>query len=78
MIKENTNLVHLQNIMNNHQSLDTLNKYFNNLGYKPNTIITIHKSNSGYFDKVEVKCALKKYAENFYIADNNTKYVLGD
>lgn len=78
MLMSDTNLVHLQNIMRNHQSLTTLDNYFKELDYKPNTIIIIHKSNSGYFDKVEVKCALKKYAENFYIADNNTKYVLGD
>lgn len=78
MIKENTNLVHLQNIMNNHQSLDTLNRYFNNLGYKPNTIITIHKSNSGYFDSKLVTTTLKDYADNFYIANNNSTYILGE
>ena len=78
MLNSETNLLHLQKIMINHQSLNTLNSYFENLGYKAKTIITIHKSNSGYFSASEVNFVLKKYADKLYIASNNTTYKLGE
>ena len=78
MLHSETDLVHLQNIMRNHQSLNTLNEYFENLGYKPKTIITIHKSNSGYFSSSETRFVLSKYADNLYIANNHKTYKLGD
>lgn len=76
MLNSETDLVHLQNIMRNHQSLNTLIDYFSNLGYKPKTIITIHKSNSGYFWSGDVKFELSKFADRLYIAHNHTTYKL--
>lgn len=78
LLSNDTNMTHLQNIMLNHQSLNTLKDYFDNLGYNPKTIITIHKSNSGYFSPSETKFVLSKYADNLYIADNNKTYLLGE
>lgn len=78
MIKSNTNLIHLQNIFDNHCSLDYLDNYIKSLNYKPKTLITIHKSNSGYFDSKLVTTTLKDYADNFYIANNNSTYILGE
>ena len=78
MLNAETNLTHLQNIMRNHQSLNTLQEYFDNLGYNPKTLITIHKSNSGYFERAEVQYVINQYADNAYIAKNHTTYKLGE
>ena len=78
MLKSDTNLTHLNNVLKNHQSLNTLDNYFQNLGYRPNTIITIHKSNTGYFNTSETLFVLRKYADNVFVAKNHTTYKLGE
>lgn len=78
MMLESTNILHMQSIFKNHHSLNSLKTYLESLNYLPKTVITIHKSNTGYFNSNEVYLELKKYAEKVYIAHNNTTYKLGD
>lgn len=77
MLDSSTNIAHLQSIFNYHHGLDSLVDYFNTLSYKPKTIITIHKSNSGLFDSNMVMAKIKDFADVVHIASNNTNYILG-
>lgn len=76
ILQDNNNLMHLGSIYRNHHSLESAVVYFENLDYKPKKIVTIHKSNSGLFDRKQVEKQLSQFAEEVQVANNNTEYVL--
>lgn len=76
ILRDSDNLIHLRSIFFNHNSLEETKEYFESLDYKPKKIITIHKSNSGLFNTNEVLETLKPYANEVYVAENNTKFIL--
>ena len=78
LLRDETNIIHLKSIFDNHHSLNSLENYCKDLKYKAKTIITIHKSNSGYFNSKDVLFVLKNYADNIYVANNHTTYKLGE
>ena len=77
MFLNDTNLAHLNSILKYHHSFNSLSEYLEDLGYNPKTIISIHKSNTGYFNEKEVRAMLKLHTPNAYVAKNNTTYILG-
>ena len=71
-----SNGLHLNGIYQNHHSLESAVEYFESLPYKPKKIVTIHKSNSGLHIDSEVKKELSRFANEIYIAEKNTKFIL--
>ncbi len=76
VLQNDSNWLHLSGIYKNHHSLESAVDYFEELDYKPKKIITIHKSNSGLFNKDIVIETLKRYCNDVEVANNNTEYVL--
>ena len=72
-----SNGLHLQGIYQNHHSLESAVEYFSSLDYKPNYIITIHKSNSGLFNENSVVEELSRFTKKgCYVAENGNHYLL--
>lgn len=74
--QDNSNTIHLNGILQNHCSLETLIDYFKGFDYKPKNILTIHSSNSNLFSREVVENELKEFAENVQVVFNNKKYDL--
>jgi hypothetical protein len=72
-----SNGIHLNGIYQNHHSLESAIEYFESLDYKPKHIITIHKSNSGLFDKEVVIKELSRFTkQGCYVAENSQNFLL--
>lgn len=73
----NQNFLHLQGIYQNHHSLESAVEYFESLDYKPQKILTIHKSNSGLFSQGKTVSKLLDYTkQGVYIVNEMQEYVL--
>lgn len=76
LMKNDSNTLHLNELIKNHCSLETLVDYFGSLDYKPKNILTIHSSNSNLFSRELVETELKDFADNVGVVFNNRDYIL--
>lgn len=65
--------VHLKNVYENHCSLEYNISYFENLGYRPQAILSIHKSNSGLLDIEKAHNELSKFTDKHFIVENGMR-----